>query len=291
MTLPTVELGDETLTLHVATSVGPRILGLQPRGASNLFATLPRETLTGATRGRFHFHGGHRLWAAPEHPTRTYAPDDLPPDVLSGDGWIEVTGPTEPESGLQKQLHITLEGQGGVRITHRLINRGPWPIECAPWAITQLRPGGTAILPLGNHAVDPHEVRPNRAIVFWPYTRLDDPALELDDCAILARAPAAGRRLKIGIANPHGWLAYHLDGWLFIKNAPYDPRARYADLGASSQVYADERFVELETLGPLNHVDPGESLAHTESWQVTPLDRLPAGPDAIYARIAALRPE
>lgn len=288
MTLPTVELRCDALTLRIATTVGPRILGLIPRGGPELFASLPGVTLAGAARGPFHFHGGHRLWHAPEQPARTYAPDDAPPDIAAVPGGLEVTGAPEPESGLQKQLCIELVGEGRVRVTHRLTNHAPWPVECAPWAITQFRPGGTALVPQVTTAADPDGVQPNRALVLWPYTRLDDPALRIGDRMIHVRAPSGDHRLKLGVPNPRGWLAYHLDGWLFVKRAPFDAAARYTDLGASSQLYADARFVELETLGALERVEPGDTLEHIESWSVSPLSALATRADALDAQLAAL---
>jgi hypothetical protein len=29
-----------------------------------------------------------------------------------------------------------------------------------------------------------------------------------------------------------------------------------------------DRFIELETLGPLQQIEPGEALEHTEEWEI-----------------------
>ena len=39
-------------------------------------------------------------------------------------------------------------------------------------------------------------------------------------------------------------------------------------MGASGQVYSHPTFTELETLGPLATLAPGESVVHQEDWEV-----------------------
>jgi hypothetical protein len=55
---------------------------------------------------------------------------------------------------------------------------------------------------------------------------------------------------------------------LFVKYAAYDPDAAYLDLGASSQIYCNAKFLELETLGPKVTLRPGESARHVETWRI-----------------------
>jgi hypothetical protein len=33
-------------------------------------------------------------------------------------------------------------------------------------------------------------------------------------------------------------------------------------------MYCNDRFVELESLGPLTRLDPGASIAHVEKWDI-----------------------
>jgi hypothetical protein len=80
--------------------------------------------------------------------------------------------------------------------------------------------------------------------------------------------------LKIGSPNPSGWLGYWNTGTLFIKEASYDPAASYYDFGSSSQIYANAQFLELETLSPIAHIQPGATLTHRETWRVYATDAL-----------------
>lgn len=71
-------------------------------------------------------------------------------------------------------------------------------------------------------------------------------------------------------------MAYWLDGILFVKFARYEPQVAYPDFGCSSECYCNDRFIELETLGPLQEIQPGDSIQHVETWQ---LFQIPARPE------------
>lgn len=286
--LDCVRLSNGALTLVVTRSVGPRVLALHWQGSANLFAELPGLTLDGAARGRFHFRGGHRLWHAPELPARTYVPDDEPVEIEPVENGIVATAPVEPDTGLQKRLAIRLEGER-VYLDHTLINHGLWPVECAPWAITQMRPGGVAILPQATLPADPHGLLPNRALVLWPYTDPASPSLRIGKAYLRVTAPAGEEgRLKVGFPNPRGWLAYHLEGVLFVKRAPFDPQATYFDMGASTQLYAGTQFVELETLGPCSRLGPGGRVSHEERWELHGVDDFDDSDEGMARLVEAL---
>jgi len=71
------------LALWVTQSVRPRVIviGLAQPAGDGLLAELPDETLECPSKGTFSFHGGHRLWYAPEDPRRTHLPDNNPVTV------------------------------------------------------------------------------------------------------------------------------------------------------------------------------------------------------------------
>ena len=141
-------------------------------------------------------------------------------------------------------------------VSHELWNGGAWPVELAPWAITQLPLGGVAILPQPTEPIDSDGVMPNRHLVLWPYTRWHDPRLRLGDEHVLIEARPESSVFKIGYMNHHGWVGYLRAGVLFVKRFEPQPRAWHADLGCNAEVYCSDRFIELETLGPLCRLEP-----------------------------------
>jgi hypothetical protein len=262
--LECIELENDQLKLLVTRTVGPRILWFGFKDGENLLAELPDVAIHHAD-GVFHFYGGHRLWHAPEEPKRTYLPDDSPVEIVPSENGLTVTQEMEPQTGLQKSLEIQLSGDSAqVVIIHRLTNQGLWPVTCAPWAITQLKTGGTAILPQMQQDTG---VLPNRSLVLWPYTDMVNPNVRWGSNYILLDA-ALDSPFKVGFPNPRGWLAYWWDGMLFVKRADYDPREEYFDFGSSSECYCNQQFIEMETLAPVHAIAPGESASHIEIWSL-----------------------
>ena len=290
--LECVSIGNRRLTLVITQSTGPRILSLSLDGGENLLAEIPDFTLNCPGGGQLHLWGGHRLWYAPEVAAITYLPDDQPVAVTPLPDGVIVTPPMEAATGLQKEWLIRLPDETAtVVIDHRLTNRGAATVTCAPWAITQLKTGGLAILPQAAGPRDAEGLQPNRSLALWPYTDINSPFLQWGHRCVLISAELSAGALKIGFPNPVGWLAYHWRDTLFVKYAAYDPAADYYDFGSSSQCYCNARFLELETLGPRVTLAPGATTWHREVWQVAGNVRFTPMPAAIDAVIAGqLRP-
>jgi hypothetical protein len=149
-----------------------------------------------------------------------------------------------------------------------LSNQGLWSVDCVPWTITKLKMGGVAILPQFTGHIDPDGLLANRSLVLWPYTDIASPDIRWGNRFTLVRSTSQTGPLKFGFPNPRGWLAYHGGDTLFVKYAAYDPEATYADRGASTQFYCCPDFVELETLGPHNVIQPGAYVVHREVWRI-----------------------
>jgi hypothetical protein len=280
-----VLLENKSISLLITQSVGPRIISLCFNGGDNLFAELP-DFVTERPDGKsFYFHGGHRLWHAPENMPRTYVPDDEPVDVIPAKNSLSILQQVEIETGIEKSIRVSLvEDNPQVIIRHMLTNRNQWAVECAPWAITQFKTGGVAILPQSQEQT---EFLSNRVLALWPYTDLANPQVSWGNRYILVRAEMASP-FKVGFPNPRGWLAYWLDGTLFVKRASYDAQAEYYDFGSSSECYCNDRFLELETLAPIGKLAPGASITHTETWELYADVSPPIGEEAVQEIVEQL---
>ena len=124
---------------------------------------------------------------------------------------------------------------------------------------------GVAILP---QSQEQSGFLPNRSLALWPYTDIANPHVIWGNRCVLLRAEIQEGAFKIGFPNPRGWLAYWLDGTLFVKRAAFNAQADYYDFGSSSECYCNDRFIELETLAPISRLTPGESATHTETWEL-----------------------
>jgi hypothetical protein len=162
-------------------------------------------------------------------------------------------------------------------------------VELAPWALTIMAAAGVAVAPLPR-AAPPTGLLPDRALILWPYTRLDDPRLRWGNrFATLRQDARLAARVKFGFTAAEGWLAYLRDGHVFIKTFEPQPGAPYPDLGAMIEVFADGTILELETLGPLTVLAPGAQVTHVERWAAFEVaDCDPSDDASIEAKIAPL---
>ena len=263
---PCLKLDNGAVSLWLITANGPRIIGFSLREGRNVLAVIPNVTVPTEGGQTYKLRGGHRLWHAPEDPVRTYVADDKPPAIEEIERGVRATQPVEKLTGIEKQMCVTLpDGRPRAVVEHVLTNRGIWPVELAPWAITQLKIGGIGVFP------QPEAVPgllPNRRLALWPYTDIRSPHIHWGNRYIFVEAMLAEGRLKFGWANMTGWLGYAVDNTLFVKEAVYQPQAEYFDFGSSSECYCDQNFIELETLGPRVTLQPGESTTHREIWSL-----------------------
>lgn len=262
------KLSNGTVEVIVTTDVGPRVIRYGFPGGQNLLAEMP-DTVVKTDFGDWKPWGGHRLWHAPEVIPRTYSPDNTPIEFKKvGSSGIQLIQPVEPKTGIAKEMTVTLDPQGsGVTIAHKLINRGVWAAELAPWALTIMSGGGVTIIPQEPYKSHDDYVLPARPLVLWHYTDLGDPRWTWGKKYIRLRTDAnLAEPQKVGMANKQGWAAYSLNKDLFIKRFPYVEGAAYADYGCNCETYTAGTFMEVETLGPLQRLEPGQSAEHTERW-------------------------
>lgn len=260
-----VRIANGTVEVVATTAVGPRIVGLGYLDGENL-CYLADDAGTSPDDGEWHLFGGHRLWHAPEVEGRTARPDNDPVGVERHEDGVTLSQPAEGQTHVAKALTIRLPSSGAeVAVTHELTNEGVWAVELAPWAITVLRPGGQAVLPMTPDGQTGRQA--DRSLVFWSYTDPDDDRLSYrEDCILLAQAEA--EPTKVGVEGRDGWGAYVVDGTALLKSFTRRSGAHYADRGAALQAYTDDAMLELETLGPLETVEPGATATHEEWWRL-----------------------
>jgi hypothetical protein len=278
---------NDTVELIILTEVGPRILFFGFRGEQNEFHEVPEHSGKSGDEV-FHVYGGHRLWVSPEV-ERTYYPDNVPVSVCTHKDTFILTAPpesTHPGTNLQKEIQIKLAETGThVSVTHRITNRGKEATEMAPWALSVMAGGGKAILPLPPRApVAPDRLLPEGVLTLWSYTDLADPRWKIGTKYIQLqqdKSPTGQFREQMtGIYNPFGWGAYFRQGHLFIKRAEVQKNAKYPDFGCNFETYTDPHSLELETLGPLQNLEPGQTAEHREEWWL--FREIPAGDDETW---------
>jgi hypothetical protein len=262
-----LRLSNTLVDLVVTTDVGPRIMRYGFLDEENeLGERVDQQGETGGDEWRV--YGGHRLWHAPEKESRTYSPDNQPVRYEDHEEFVRLIQAVELKTGIQKELDIQLSAATShARITHRLRNTNLWEIRLAPWAITVMAQGGTAILPLPPRGSHDENLAPVNSMSLWAYTDLSDPRWIWGRQYIMLRQdPLIKVPQKIGASVPSGWAAYARRGHLFIKKFAHNPTAKYVDFGDTVELFANDWCLEVETLGPLAKLAPGQAIEHIEDW-------------------------
>lgn len=292
------KLSNGEVELVVVTDIGPRILHYGFVGGDNVLQVA--ENTAGSTGGNsWNGYGGHRFWIAPEV-DMTYYPDNDPVRVTINGNTITLTSAPElidpamrdtysvdevwqqyensigfrRNLTVQKEMQITLEEDGTITIVHAAQNVGENLLEIAPWALTVMAKEGLAVIP--NPPFAPHgpgNWLPVRSIITWSYTDLSDERLSFTPRFItLQQDPEASSPLKIGFSDTSGWSAYVLNDNLFIKTMDQMKDKTYPDMGSAVELFTNAGILEIESLGPLETLHPGQTMSHEERWNLHRID-------------------
>ncbi|MFQ5795611.1 MAG: hypothetical protein ACE5JP_11250 [Candidatus Bipolaricaulia bacterium] len=262
-------LFNDLVDLIVTTDVGPRIIRFGFVNGENEFKEY--EEMIGVTGGdEWRIYGGHRLWHAPEAKPRTYFPDNSPVQLEQhpDSGFVRLIQPTEPTTGIQKEIDIRLDpNQAHVELTHRLHNANLWAVEFAPWGLSVMAQGGKSIIPLPPRGSHEEHLLPTTTVALWAYTDMTDPRWTWGSkYVMLHQDPKIETPQKVGVMVTDGWVACARNGHLFVKKLDYINGAHYPDFGCSVETFTNADMLEVETLGPLVHLQPGAAVEHVEHW-------------------------
>jgi hypothetical protein len=260
-------LSNGEVELIVTTDVGPRVIRYGFVGGQNIFKEFD-EQMGKTGESKWMPRGGHRIWFAPEDIVLSYPADNFPVKAEVHADSISLTAPVEPETGLQKTIEVKLNATGsGVRVIHRIRNTREKVFELAPWTLTMMAQGGTAITGFPPRGTHPEMLAPTNPLVMFAFTDFSDKRFHFTKkYLILKQDPKNATPNKAGLFNPHTWGAYLLGSDLFIKQYQADPKATYPDRGASYETFTNAEFLELETLGPLVKLKQNEATDHVEMW-------------------------
>jgi hypothetical protein len=273
-----LRLSNGDVELIATLDVGPRVICYRLPGGFNVLKNY--DEMMGKTgEAEWQIRGGHRFWLAPEDLTRTYFADNRPVRYeQTGPEAVKLVPPPEAEYGVQKEMHLKLGPKGTrVDVLLRVTNVGTGPTTLAPWGPTVMAPGGVEVIPLPpkkphpgsvKNAKSPADFAPNQELVLWPYFDFADSRWSFGSRYAFLRQDATKGPTKIGLAHRMGWVGYVNAGTLFVKRFDYREGATYPDLGTRYQTFSNEDMLEMETVGELATLQPGQSAELAESWEL-----------------------
>ena len=215
----------------------------------------------------------------PRTTRRTYALDNGPVAHREVDKGSSAS-PRRPRrrSGFRRNSTSGSRPPGSrVTVVHRYTNIGTAPTDLAPWGVSVMAPGGVEVIPLPAkrpHPSSPKNARsaadyaPNQLMAVWPYLDFQDPRWHFGSKFITLRQDPTRGPTKLGLAHKLGSVGYLNGGTLFVKWFEYRAGQFYPDDGVNLETFTNEDMLEIETLGPMISLDPGQSVEHTERWEL-----------------------
>lgn len=226
--------------------------------------------------------GGDKTWPAPEAEWKNYtgyrqwmpppAFDGLPVAARSEPAAIVLTSPVDRFYGIRTVRRVTLRADEpilSIETTYERVSGSAGKVSI--WVITQFRDPIAVYLPIPSRSQFPDGHFRFRDGP-WPQVTRVDRMLKL------TRDPSASRKLGSD-ADRMLWIG--ADAMCLVATNRTDG-AEYPDRGASAEVYTNQNpktYVELETLGPLVTLRPGERISQTNTYTLLRRQR-PGDPDA-----------
>ena len=261
-------LSNGKIRIGLALDYGIRIGYLACEGMQNLFYEQPLDGSDGfVTPEGWRLRGGHRMWPTPETHL-VYCPDNDPVEYEIKDNTVTVTQKPEPWLNIQKIIRLTLEEDGSVLLEHAIKNVGTQPQTHASWGVNTLAGGGTAETFYGGGIKS--DMQPGRVLSFWGDTSLADPRLTITKDQIIAKHMPLPDYFKLGMYCSAGKAILHNRGQRLEITFDAPSMDVLPDGGCNFELYMCSRFMELETLGAVKTIAPGESVCHWERWNLTP---------------------
>lgn len=269
-----VPLADPELDLIAVPDIA-RIIHLSLHGQPNILHVHPdwlgmQQDPSMEKGGQYRDFGGAKLWNAPQsgwhRGTSPWPPDYLldsaPAQSIRGaDGALTLTGQASAASGIRFTRTVSL---AHAAVTDRVTMANTDKAETASWGVWSVlcvRPDGVVFLPVPASATlwssAPDHLIPDS----YGWKRHAD---------VLVLEHPSDRGTKIFSTSDQGWIGYLVDHQALFITYHADPAAAYPEHEASSEVYAQPEFIELEHIGRLEHLIPGASADFTDQWHIVP---------------------
>ena len=206
---------------------------------------------------------------------------------ITGSRSARLTSPKDEPTGTQLIREFALD-ESASKLTCRQIiqNMSDRTTAWCHWSRTLAKGGGICLIPLTENSRFPNQYvmyGPDSTILYRP----QDPNIRVRDGFL--EIIATPEYPKLGMDSHAGWLGYLLrDDLLFVKRFPTFPDRVYNEIvGLTISIwYYKDLMCELEPIGPMERLDPGQSASFTEEWWLVPYAYPGKGADVDLKRLA-----
>ncbi len=188
--------------------------------------------------------------------------------VVEGPYSVSLYSNIDVKTGLQVIRHFVLSpSDGGLLCRQVIMNKGNESVPVAHWGRTMAAGHGICIMPVANNSRFPAK--------YVMYSHRDtllvapkDDAIRVKDSLLLITDVPRYPKLEMDVSSS-GWMAYiSTNDLAFIKFFTVDTNGYYGDIsGANASVwYNGTTMTELEPIGPMVMLQPGEQYSFDEYW-------------------------
>ena len=274
-----LQIRTELVELLVALDFGPRICFLSIAGKENmLFWPTDQDAYSRQAVGcdeAWYLRGGHRVWLArgmADESEETYFPDNQPATYEIRDNTVEIWGAIDPVNRVQRGLRIEVIDEQKLLVDNVAKNHSDMLFSAGLWALTCTLPtaGSSYYVPLGDGSS--FDTATITLFKEWAghgqQSFADDQFTVEGDCMVLRPAGKENKRMILSAAS---CLALNDTErhCAFVIGTDFEPQATYP-VNANIALYiGDDNFmVEMETMGALACLKPGQELVHRQRWYV-----------------------
>jgi len=271
-----VQLFNNTTKVILEPNCGGRVLEYSLNGKNALYIDPEQDGWTYTAGGKIIDPTGGRFDIGPEQIIPRH------PNLWVGKWRAEIIAPREARltsvkdaaTGVQLIREFKLDKESSLlRCTQTIKNVSTETKQYSHWSRTFASPFTVCLIPL-----NPKSRFPLGYILYGPgpvmnYRPKEHPNIKIRDGFLeISGTPP---QPKFGIDSYAGWLGYITrDNLLFVKRFPVYPKRVYGEMAGFtiSIWYFKEKMCELEPIGPMETLKPGESASFTEEWWLFPYD-------------------
>jgi hypothetical protein len=263
-----IELKNNDVRVVLEPNMGGRILAYELHGNNVLYRDTLQDGMIYKKGDRGNPSGG-RCDIGPEKivPNRPALFLGKWEGSITGDRQGRLISQKDTSTGVQLTRDFTLDEKGSKLVFTQVIKNVSQETKYyCHWSRTFVKGGGISITPL-----NPRSRFPKGYIVYGPGNVLDfmpkEPNLQVRNGILEMYGPPDRPKFVMDVSE--GWMAYiTTDNQLFVKKFNVYPERVYGEMTAANVCvyYLKNQFTEIEPMGPMETIRPGEEVSFTETW-------------------------
>lgn len=220
-------------------------------------------------------YGGYKTWVSPQD-AWGWPPDPILDrgkaniETFDTDGrkWLRIIGCPSFETGVAFVKELTLSETGDVTLVQRMRNVTDHKISWGIHDVTQVQTPCFVVFP----------VRPDSRLEGGFQYLAGDPQKSTQFTVRdgLCITSYHGKTYQISSDSDGPWMVWFKDDLAYVKLFPPMKRdSEYGDRGSSVTVFTSDGklgYLEMEVLGPITELAPGQETSLTETWRIYRLD-------------------